>query len=124
MFKVTKIGKGRLDVELSGKLNGEEMKDALDDLVRKSKGMKQGKMLFDIVEFRFPSLGGIVIELLKLPSLFGLIGKFNRAAVLTDKIWLKIAIEFEGMFIPGLKIRTFDRDKKEKAEDWLSSKLS
>ena len=119
MFKVTKKGKNRLDVELSGKLNAEEMKDALDELVSTSKGIKQGKMLYDVIEFRFPSLEAIVIELLRLPSLFGLIGKFNRAAVLTDKIWLKIAIEFEGMFIPGLKIRTFDRDKKKEAEEWL-----
>jgi hypothetical protein len=119
MFKVTKKDKNRLDVELSGKLNGEEMEDALDELISKSKGIKHGKMLYDVIDFHLPSLGGIAVELLRLPSLFGLIRKFNRAAVLTDKIWIKKVSEFEGMFIPGLKIRTFDRDKKKEAEEWL-----
>jgi hypothetical protein len=124
MFKVTKKGKTRLDIELSGKLNAEEMTDALDELVSKSKGIEKGKMLYDVIEFHLPSLAAIAIELSRLPSLFGLIRKFNRAAVLTDKAWIKLVSEFEGMFIPGLKIRTFDRDKKEAAEDWLSSKVS
>jgi len=121
MFKVTKKGKNRLDIELSGKLNAEEMKVALDELVSKSKGIEQGKMLYDVIEFHLPSLEAIAIELSRLPSMFGLIRKFNRAAVLTDKTWIKKVSEFEGMFIPGLKIKAFDRDQKKEAEAWLSS---
>jgi hypothetical protein len=37
MFKVTPNGINRLDIQLSGKLNAEEMKIALDQLVDKSK---------------------------------------------------------------------------------------
>jgi hypothetical protein len=78
-------------------------------------------MLYDVIEFHLPSLAAIAIELSRLPSLFGLIRKFNRAAVLTDKAWIKLVSEFEGMFIPGLKIKAFGRDQKEEAEEWLSS---
>jgi len=45
--------------------------------------------------------------------------KFDRAAVLTDKTWLKTVSELEGVFFPGLEIKAFDRDQK--AEAWLSS---
>ena len=37
MFKVVPNGKNRLDIELSGKLNSEDMKIALDELVSKSR---------------------------------------------------------------------------------------
>ena len=47
--------------------------------------------------------------------------KFDRAAVLTDKAWLKTVSELEGGFFPGLEIKAFNRDQKTTAEAWLSS---
>lgn len=120
MFKVTNKGMNRLDIELSGKLNSEEMEIALDELVNKSKEIENGKMLYDLIDFHLPSLGAIAIEFSRLPSMFGLLKKFERAAVLTDKNWLKKVSEFEGMLIPGLEIKAFERDRKEEAETWLS----
>jgi hypothetical protein len=121
MFKVTQNGLNRIDIELSGKLNSEEMKIALDELVSKSMNIENGKMLFDVIDFHLPSLGAIGIELSRLPEMFRLMKKFDRAAVLSDKTWLKKVSEFEGAFFPGLKIKAFNRDQKAEAEAWLSS---
>jgi len=120
MFKVTKTGTNRLDIELSGKLDTEEMQIALDELENKSSDIENGIMLYDVIDFHLPSLGAIAIEFSRLPSMFGLMKKFRRAAVLTDKDWLKKASEFEGMLIPGLEIKAFNRDRKEEAEAWLT----
>ncbi len=121
MFKVIKKGVNRLDIEMSGKLNSEDMKIALDEFVRKSEGIENGKMLYKVIDFHLPSLGAIVIEFSRLPAMFGLIKKFNRAAVLTDKTWLKKVSEFEGALLPSLEIKAFNLDQKEEAEAWLSS---
>lgn len=121
MFKVVQNGVDRLDIEMSGKLNAEEMKIALDELVSKSKNIENGKMLYDVVDYHLPSLDAIAIEFSRLPSMFGFIKKFNRAAVLTDKAWLKKVSEFEGVLIPGLEIKAFSREHKEQAEIWLMS---
>jgi hypothetical protein len=120
MFNVIPNGINRLDIELSGKLNTEEMKIALDELVSKSKDIENGKMLYDVIDFHLPSLGAIAVEFSRLPAMFGLMKKFDRAAVLTDKTWLKKVSEFEGALYPGLEIKAFDRDQKEEAENWLS----
>ena len=61
MFKVTKISSKRLDIELSGKLNTEEMQIALDELEGKSQDIQNGIMLYDVVDFHLPSLGAIAI---------------------------------------------------------------
>ena len=121
MFKVIPNGTDRLDIEMSGKLNAEEMKVALDELVSKSNEIKNGKMLYDVIDFHLPSLRAISIEFSRLPEMFGLLRKFNRAAVITDKTWLKKVSEFEGALFPGLEIKAFNRDQKEEAEAWLSS---
>lgn len=120
MFKVIQNGLDRLDVEMSGKLDAEEMKRALDELESKSKNIENGEMLYDVVEFHLPSLGAMAIELSRLPSMFGLMKRFDLAAVLTDKAWLQKASELEGAFYPGLEIKAFSRDQKEEAEAWLS----
>jgi len=121
VFKVTQIGTNRLDIEMSGSLNAEEMKVALDELVSKSEHIENGKMLYDVVDYHLPSLSAIAIEFSRLPSMFGFLKKFNRAAVLTDKSWLKKVSEFEGALIPGLDIKAFDRNQRDEAEAWLSS---
>lgn len=121
MFKILPNGENRLDVEMSGKLDSEGMKTALDEFVSKSKKIENGKMLYVITDFQLPTLGAIAIELSRLPSMFGLMKKFNRAAVLTDKTWLKKVSEFEGMLFPGLEIKAFNLDQKAEAEAWLSS---
>ena len=121
MFKVTKNGVNRLDIELSGKLDAEEMKIALDELVSKLNDIENGKMLYEIIDFHLPTLGAIGIEFSRLPSMFGLMRKFDRAAVLTDKTWLKKVSELEGALFPGLEIKAFNRDQKTEAETWLSS---
>ena len=120
MFKVTQNGMNRLDIEMSGKLGSEEMKIALDELISKSKNIENGKMLYEIIDFHLPSLGAIGIEFSRLPSLFGLIRKFDRAAVLTDKGWIKKISEFEGSFYPSVEIKAFNRDQKAEAESWLA----
>jgi hypothetical protein len=121
MFKVIQKGANRLDIELSGLLDAEDMKIALDELVSKSKNIKNGKMLYEVVDFHLPSLGAIRIEFSRIPGMLGLMKKIDRAAVLTDKTWLKKVSEFEGAFFPGLEIKAFDRYRKAEAETWLSS---
>ncbi len=75
--------------------------------------------MYDVIDFHLPSLGAIGIELSHLPSLFGLIKNFHRAAVLTDKKWIKKVSELEGSFYPGVEIKGFNRDQKAEAEAWL-----
>ncbi|MES9946596.1 MAG: hypothetical protein B6D78_18720 [gamma proteobacterium symbiont of Ctena orbiculata] len=121
MFKVKQNGDNRLDIELSGRLDTEEMKIALDELVEKSKNIENGKMLYDVVDFHLPSIGAIVVEFSRLPSMFGLLKKFNKTAVLADKHWIQKASEIEGALIPGLEIKAFSREQREEAEAWLEN---
>lgn len=123
MFTVTRINKNRLDIEMSGKLNATEVKIALDELVSKAENIENGKMLYDVIDFRLPSLGAIAIEFSLLPAVFGLLKKFERTAILTDKTWLKKLSELEGMLYPGLEIKAFNRDQRAEAEAWLASQM-
>lgn len=120
MFQVIRKDQDRLEITMSGTLDSEGMKKALDELVEKSEGLENGTLLFDVIDYHLPSFGAIAIEFSRLPSMFGWIRKFRRAAVLADQPWLKTISELEGKLIPGLDIKAFGRDQGQEADAWLS----
>lgn len=119
MFQVTRESDRRLNVEFSGKLDKETMKRLLDELMAKSVDISQGTLLLRIDEFDFPSLGAIGVELSRMPSLFRFIRRFDRAAVVVDKAWVRKASAIEGALIPGLDLKAFDLSQSAEAEAWL-----
>jgi len=121
MFTVTNSGSNRLDISMSGKLDADGMKAALDELVSKSQGIEKGRLLYDVVDFHLPTMKAIAIEFSRFPSMLLWIRKFEKAAVLADAEWLKKISELEGALIPGLEIKGFNRDQKADAEAWLNS---
>jgi hypothetical protein len=121
MLTITKPKPNRVDVELSGTLDSETMRVALDDLIAKSDDVTNGRMLYTITELSVPSLAAIGVEFSRLPKLFGLLGKFDRCAVLSDASWLRTAAEIEGALFPGIEIKSFGLQETEDAEAWLAA---
>jgi hypothetical protein len=121
MFLVTPNGENRVDIELSGKLDRDEMRAALDALVEATEGIEHGRMLYRITEFNFPSLPAIGVELARLPAMFKLIRQFDKAAVLCEETWIRRISELEGAFFPGLEIKAFRFSEEDAAEAWLES---
>lgn len=119
MFLVTRVGENRLDIKMSGKLDRQQMVTALDELVSKSEGIENGRMLYEIVDYQLPTLDAIKLEFSRFPEMLDFIKQFDKAAVVTDKTWLKIISEIEGALFPGLEIKGFERDQKNEAEHWL-----
>ena len=124
MFTITKPSANRIDIDLNGSLDAETMATALDDLLEKSQDITNGKMLYRITEFALPSLAAIGVEITRLPKMFGLLGKFDKCAVLSDAAWLRTAAEIEGALFPGIRIRSFELDQTEAAEAWLAAEPS
>lgn len=119
MFRVIRNGPNRIDIEFSGKLDSNDMKVALDELINEAEGIEHGRMLYRIENFKLPTLGALGVELSRLPELFRLIAKFDRVAVLADRGWVQTTSEIEGALIPGLEIKAFNLDHEAEAETWL-----
>ncbi len=121
MFQVQTNGSNRIDIEFGGKLDSDDMKVALDQLVEKAVGIEGGRMMYRIRDFKIPTLGAIAIEFSRIPEMFRLIKRFDRVAVLAEEDWVQKASEIEGALIPGLKIKAFDFDEADEAERWLAT---
>jgi hypothetical protein len=120
VYSVIPNGRNRLDVEVSGKLDRDSMRVALDELISKAEKIKHGRLLFRIPEFDLPTLGAIGVELSRLPELFRFIVKFERVAVLAGESWVQTLSEIEGALLPGITVKGFDLDDQQQAESWLN----
>lgn len=120
MLTINKPAPHRLDITLSGKIDAEMMRTALDDLIEKSEGVTNGVMCYRISDFAMPDLGALGVEFARLPKLFGLLGKFDQCAVLSDAGWIRTAAEIEGALLPGLEIKAFELNQEDAAEAWLA----
>ena len=123
MLNVSKLSANRLDIELSGALDADAMRSALDRLVEKSEGVTDGRMLYRISDFEMPTLGAMAVELYQMPKLLGLIGKFKKCAVISDAAWIRTAAEIEGAVFRSLEIKSFALADTEAAEAWLDGRL-
>ena len=121
MLKITKPSANRVDLDLSGELDAAEMQTGLDRLIAEAEGVENGVMLYTITSFAIPTMGALGIEFTRLPSLFALLGKFDKCAVVTDIEWIKTAAEIEGAIIPGLDIKAFSFSEQDQAEAWLTA---
>ena len=120
MLILTKVGDNRLNINFEGSINSQEMGRALDDFIDNASGIENGTMLYEVGEFELPSLSAIGVKLSRLPSLFCFVGKFKKAAIVTDKKWLQKVSKIQGVLVPGLQIKAFSTDEKLAAEEWLT----
>ena len=123
MFQVTPNGPNRVDVHFSGKLDSDQMKVALDELVTHTQDIEHGRMLYRIDDFDMPSMGAIGVELKRLPQLYKLMRKFDRVAMLADQGWVRKVSAIEGAMMPGMTLKAFERssEAEAEAEAWLTS---
>lgn len=120
MIGVKKVAPNRVDLDIRGSIDADEMRRGLTELLDASEGVQHGRMLYTFTEFEMPTLAAIGVEFGLLPKLFGLLGRFDKCALLSDTAWLRKAAEIEGKLFPGIEIRSFELGERDAAEAWLS----
>lgn len=121
MLTVAKPGENRIDLDLNGEIDADQMQQGLDDLLSLSEGMQNGKMSYTVTEFALPTIGALMVELSRIPQIFRLLGRFDKCAVLSDAGWVRSAAEIEGKLFPGIEIKGFDLNEVAAAEAWLAA---
>ncbi len=119
MLTVSKPKANRVNLELNGGVDANIMTAGLEELFRLSEDVEKGTLLYTITDFDLPTLGAIGAEILELPKMFQLLGKYEKMAVLSDHSWIRTAAELEGAIIPHLEIKSFHLDEASAAEAWL-----
>ena len=111
----------RIDLHISGKIDRDAMEKLLDDFVAAAEGMEHGVLFYRIENFQMPEASAIMVEFRRLPELFAMVRRFEKAAVIADEAWVRKVAEFESMLIPGMSIKGFKPGEEHAAEEWLAA---
>lgn len=120
MFNLERKSDNRLDIDIAGKIDRDEMNASLDAFIDQAADIENGRMLYKLGDFQLPTAGAIGVELRRLPKLLKTIRHFDRIAVIAQEKWVRKAGEFEGTLLPGVEIRAFRPEEAGDAESWLS----
>ena len=120
MFTVTRVSDNRIDLNIQGKITDPEMASGLTELLALSDGFEKGVMLYRIEGFKWPAFNALMAEAIRIPKLFGLLERFGKIALISDKAWVRRAAVIEGAVIPKMKIKTFKPEKADAAAAWLA----
>ncbi|WP_112663691.1 STAS/SEC14 domain-containing protein [Microvirga flavescens] len=74
----------------------------------------------DMMDFTDMTAEAFVKDLRYGLSKLGEWGRFHRAAVMTDKEWLRAIVRLESHLIPHVEIRVFGKNEREAALAWAS----
>lgn len=119
MLEISKTAPNRVELHLEGALDSDAMKTGIDKLFEVSDGVEDGRLFYLITDFQMPTPGALMLEMARLPQLFGLLRHYSKAAVVSDTEWVRNWAEFEGKLFPGIDIRSFEMEERDAAEDWL-----
>ena len=112
---------GIIQIELNGEIDAAGMESGLNKLLELCEDLDNGKLFYQITDFKMPTLAALGVEFMMMPKLFRLISKVDKAAVLTDEHWIKTASVIEGALIPGLEIKAFDLGEDDAAMEYLKA---
>ena len=112
---------GVIQIELNGEIDAAGMESGLNKLLELCEDLDNGKLFYQITDFKMPTLAALGVEFMMMPKLFTLISKVDKAAVLTDENWIKTASVIEGALIPGLEIKAFDLGEDDAAMEYLKA---
>lgn len=120
MFNVTSEHDNILTIDVSGKVDADEMSQGLAALMQAAEGIEHGGMLMRLADIEMPTLGAIRVEMAQFGRLIGLIRRFDKIALLANQGWVQQVAMAEVALIPGLSIRTFEPGEQAEAIAYLT----
>ena len=100
MLSVQKNGENRIDLTLDGKLDDTEMMAGLEALIKCLDGVENGVMFYRIRNFTMPSFGALTAEIMNLPSIWRMLKRIDRCAVVSDIGWIRMVCDLRRVCQP------------------------
>lgn len=119
MFEFTETAADDLvGIRVKGKVTAKDIERAIGKIESKLKQHDQVSLVAEIEELSGISPGALLKDitygLQQLPHL----DRFHRAAVVTDKRWIRAAVKLESRILPSVEVNSFYRREREAAYEW------
>ena len=121
MIKITKDDARFFRLDISGKLDGDDMRSGLDAYLEAVESVEKADFLYVIHDLAVPSPSAMAVEFTYIPQLLGTLTKLGKIAVVADQDWVRVIADIEAKILPGITMKTFEPGDDASAIDWLTS---
>lgn len=119
MLTITPLSPRAIEIVAEGHFAAAEVAPALARMAAILDDMPNLDILADVRGSPSISLSAITEELRHLPLLFRIIRQMERAAIVADASWVRIASKIEGAVIPGVHYEVYERHEAAHAREWV-----
>lgn len=119
MIELLSVGTGNvIGYRIKGKIETDDF-DRIASFIEENLKTHDKLRIFAEIE----SIEGMSLEAFVKDLKFGLknYNRFEKAAVITDKDWIRKIVEIEGKLFPGIDAKFFSFAEKHAAMEWISS---
>jgi hypothetical protein len=109
-----------LAIRVSGTLTGEDYDRVASELSRRLKRHEHMGLYAEAQDWRGMNAAALAKDLRFAFARVGEFQRFPRAAVVTDKSWLRTVANVGDAALPRVEIRTFEPSQKERALTWVA----
>lgn len=120
MLNVELKASNRIEIIASGRVEMQAMKAALDRFIKLAEPLQHVTCLADMTDVTLPDADAIRAEIDRLPKVEGLLGKIDKAAVVTNQACVTEAAKRAAVRFPALDIRIYQSHEHDRARAWLS----
>jgi len=107
-------------MKISGTLAGDDCDRIIADIKARLARHDRIGVLMDLIEFRDFTLEAVLKDLRDdLGKLFQL-RRFPREAIISDRQWVRIAVQIADPLVPHVEIRVFAPEERDAALTWVS----
>ena len=101
---------------LKGKIEDNEFDEIVSIMEQRLKEHKKLRVYAEIEEFKGMSVNTFMKDIHYSLKHWR---DFDKEAVVSDKGWLKTWVEIAGSLFPGIEVKHFSFEEKEKAKEWV-----
>jgi hypothetical protein len=117
MIEIIPFDEGNIiGFRLKGKLEDSEFDDIVRILEERLKLHKKLRVYAEVEEFKGMSVNSFMKDIHYSLKHWR---DFDKEAVVSDKGWLKAWVDIAGSIIPGVEVKHFSFEEKEKAKEWI-----
>ncbi|WP_458526207.1 STAS/SEC14 domain-containing protein [Onishia taeanensis] len=104
----------------SGRVSADDLQEAIDAVETLKKTHDRISLYAEIDEMRWMTLSAILRDLGYGLTQIGDLAHYHRAAVVTDRHWVRPLATIESRLFKPLEVRVFDTHHKDAARQWVS----
>ncbi|WP_192036382.1 STAS/SEC14 domain-containing protein [Halomonas sp. YLGW01] len=103
----------------SGQVSADDLQQAIDAIEALKKTQSRVSLYAEIDEMRWMTLTAILRDLGYGLTQIGDIAHYHRAAVVTDRHWVRPLAKLESRLFKPLEVRVFGTHHKDAAKEWV-----